>query len=67
MFRRQLAAGDFKIFSVDNNTDEVVTTMGVNVGLESKIINDKFFKLRNHKTSIFAPSGAQGVTMSDCF
>ncbi|RCL69450.1 MAG: hypothetical protein DBW75_03285, partial [Cryomorphaceae bacterium] len=37
-----LAAGDFKIFSVDNNTDEVVTTMGVNVGLESKIINDKF-------------------------
>ena len=38
-----LAAGDFKIFSVDNNTDEVVTTMGVNVGLESKIINDFFF------------------------
>jgi len=37
-----LAAGDFKIFSVDNNTDEVVTTMGVNIGLESKIINDKF-------------------------
>ena len=37
-----LGAGDFKIFSVDNNTDEVVTTMGVNVGLESKIINDKF-------------------------
>ena len=37
-----LAAGDFRIFSVDNNTDEVVTTMGVNVGLESKIINDKF-------------------------
>ena len=37
-----IAAGDFQIFSVDNNTEEVVTTMGVNVGLESKIFNDKF-------------------------
>ena len=39
---RAIANNDFQIFSVDNNTEEVVTTMGVNVGLESKIINDKF-------------------------
>jgi outer membrane receptor protein involved in Fe transport len=36
-----LAAGDFKIFSVDNNTNEKVSTMGVTVGLDTKII-DKF-------------------------
>ena len=31
------ANNDFRIFSVDNNTEEVVTTMGLNVGLETKI------------------------------
>ena len=36
-----LGAGDFKIFSVDNNTDEKVQTMGVTVGLDAKIL-DKF-------------------------
>ena len=36
-----LGAGDFKIFSVDNNTDEEVQTMGVTVGLDAKIL-DKF-------------------------
>jgi len=36
-----LAAGDFKIFSVDNNTNEEVSTMGVTVGVDTKII-DKF-------------------------
>ena len=32
-----VAAGDFRVFSVDNNTDEKVTTMGASVGLDSKI------------------------------
>ena len=32
-----VAAGDFRVFSVDNNTDEEVTTMGASVGLDSKI------------------------------
>ncbi len=36
-----LAAGDYKVFSVDNNTDEKVSTMGVTVGVETKIM-DKF-------------------------
>ena len=32
-----VAAGDYRIFSVDNNTDEEVTTMGASVGIDSKI------------------------------
>ena len=34
-----IAAGDTRIFSVDNNTEEVVTTMGVNAGLETKFFD----------------------------
>ena len=36
-----LAAGDFKVFSVDNNTNEDVSTMGVTIGIDTKIL-DKF-------------------------
>ena len=32
-----MAAGDFEIYSVDNNTDEVVSTMGLDIGLDAKI------------------------------
>ena len=32
-----VAAGDIQIFSVDNNTDEKVSAMGVTVGLDTKI------------------------------
>ena len=32
-----MSRGDFRVFSVDNNTDEEVTTMGVSVGVDSKI------------------------------
>ena len=32
-----IGAGDIQIFSVDNNTDEKVSAMGVTVGLDTKI------------------------------
>ena len=32
-----MQAGDFEVFSVDNNTDEVVSTMGLDVGLDAKV------------------------------
>ena len=32
-----MSRGDYRVFSVDNNTDEEVTTMGASVGLDSKI------------------------------
>ena len=32
-----MAAGDFEIFNVDNNTDEEVRTMGLDVGLDAKV------------------------------
>ena len=32
-----MAAGDFEVFSVDNNTDEEVRTMGLDVGLDAKV------------------------------
>ena len=36
-----IQSGDFEVFSVDNNTDEVVSTMGLDVGLDAKIF-EKF-------------------------
>ena len=32
-----MAAGDFETYSVDNNTDEVVRTMGLDIGLDAKV------------------------------
>ena len=32
-----VGAGDFRVFSVDSNSDEVVRTMGVSAGLDAKI------------------------------
>ena len=32
-----MAAGDFATYSVDNNTDEVVRTMGLDVALDAKV------------------------------
>tara|TARA_B100001057_G_scaffold128966_1_gene128037 strand:+ start:143 stop:3043 length:2901 start_codon:yes stop_codon:yes gene_type:complete len=32
-----MAAGDFATYSVDNNTDEVVRTMGLDIGLDAKV------------------------------
>ena len=32
-----MQAGDYEIYSVDNNTDEVVRTMGLDIGLDAKI------------------------------
>ena len=32
-----MAAGDFEVFSVDNNTDEEVRTMGLDIGLDAKV------------------------------
>ena len=32
-----MAAGDFVTYSVDNNTDEVVRTMGLDIGLDAKV------------------------------
>ena len=34
-------AGDYEVYAVDNNTDEVVSTMGLDVGLDAKIF-EKF-------------------------
>ena len=36
-----MLAGDFEVYAVDNNTDEVVSTMGLDIGLDAKIF-DKF-------------------------
>ena len=32
-----MAAGDFEVFAVDNNTDEEVRTMGLDIGLDAKV------------------------------
>jgi iron complex outermembrane receptor protein len=32
-----MAAGDYEIFGVDNNTDEEVSTMGLDIGLDAKV------------------------------
>ena len=32
-----MAAGDFEVFNVDNNTDEEVRTMGLDIGLDAKV------------------------------
>ena len=32
-----MAAGDFRTYLVDNNTDEVVRTMGLDIGLDAKV------------------------------
>jgi hypothetical protein len=34
-----LSQGDFKVFSVDSNTDEIVNTYGVSAGFETNILN----------------------------
>ena len=36
-----MLAGDYEVYAVDNNTDEVVSTMGLDIGLDAKIF-DKF-------------------------
>jgi outer membrane receptor protein involved in Fe transport len=32
-----MAAGDYEVFGVDNNTDEEVSTMGLDIGLDAKV------------------------------
>ena len=34
-----LSQGDFRVFSVDSNTDEIVNTYGISAGLETSILN----------------------------
>ncbi len=34
-----LSQGDFKVFSYDANTDEIVNTYGVSAGFETNILN----------------------------
>ena len=34
-----LSQGDFKVFSYDSNTDEIVNTYGVSAGLETSVLD----------------------------